>query len=178
MNIQAVARAVSLARGEGYPIDVLTTVVQNAQGPTIFWAEEPVRDEIPPEQIPTFQVNNRVTEDFVKEELELYGLILEDMVISPNQSGDQLLTIKLSALDIVTANQAIPSFMPSLQAMFHAEDNFNKRHNTQITTVIVQLAEKGSGKNLLNYSLDVVTGRETWTMADELTKDWFPHPPK
>jgi hypothetical protein len=100
------------------------------------------------------------------------------VTVSPNQSGDQPLTIKLFAPDIATANQVISSFMFSLQAMFQAEDNFNKRHGTQITTVVLVLNDRSSGENLLNYSLDVLTAHETWRMSDELTKDWFPHPPK
>jgi hypothetical protein len=128
--------------------------------------------------MPTSQVDPGATQDLVKAELELHGLILEDIAISPNQSGDQLLTIQLSAPDIPTANQAIPAFMPALQAMFQAEDNFNKRHVTQITTVVLELTDQSSGERLLNYSLDVLTAHETWRMSDELTKDWFPHPPK
>lgn len=30
---------------------------------------------------------------------------------------------------------------------------------------------------LLNYVRDIQLANETWWQADDLTKDWFPHPP-
>lgn len=179
LYIQTVSRAVLLARGKGFPINTLTTIVQNAQGQTIAWMEEPIESEIIIPEIQTSPQNDSVIREIVKEELNLYGLTLEDLTLATRPSGDQILAIKLSTSDLLAANQALPSFMPSFYFMFYmSEENFNVRHGTQIGTVTLEINNLQTGETLLKYSLDVSTGRESWWMDEDLTKDWFPHPPE
>lgn len=72
--------------------------------------EEPVDSEIiMPEFQPSPQDESAITE-FVKDELNLYGLTLEDATLVACPSGDQVLVIKLSTPDFITANQALPLF--------------------------------------------------------------------
>jgi hypothetical protein len=127
-----------------------------------------VQDEIPPEQIPTSQVDPRATEDLVKAELELQALILDEVTISPNQSGDQLLTIKLSAPDIATANQVISSSC-FLQTMFQSEDTSTS--DTETKSRRRPVTTRAAGK-LVGCSL--MCSRPTNWRWRWLTKDWFP----
>lgn len=67
LYIQTVSRAVLLARGKGFPINTLTTIVQNAQGQTIAWMEEPIESEIIIPEIQTSPQNDSVIREIVKE---------------------------------------------------------------------------------------------------------------
>ena len=172
-------REAALSHRLGFDLEALEIVYVNRFGKQIFWEQINLGgDELNSEGFKAEKaLDHARTRSQVIEGLKTYSLILEevDLFDFRGPSGKyQLLELFLSVEDIESANQSIPQFMPAFKLLVK---NLNWTGEAQITLARIHLNQSGADKLLLDYIWDVELGTETWREADDLTQDWYPHPP-
>jgi hypothetical protein len=82
-------------------------------------------------------------------------------------------SIRLSTLNLQTANPAIPAIIGSLK---NGLNKVNQESDYSQVAICRLWILDSSGNILLSYNYDLELGSEWWGMAPGITQDWFPHP--
>lgn len=153
-------------------IDLIKMTVLNTKATPIFWADVPVKKLR--RFTPTSKSMNETTiGTFIRDQLPLHDLSPNELIVTDGDNGGKVLSIQLTAKDIQTANNAVPDLITSLRNLLR---QMNEEQDAQIAIARVQLIE-ANGRPLLKYVKDFQLDSESWWQADDLTTDWFPHPP-
>jgi hypothetical protein len=171
--VYAVQREAALAPRKNNPrISSVKVTIVNAAGKPIFWADEPVKviDEIP---VPSPRLDDTGAAAAVRQNISLHGMVLDELTVSSEQVNGQTLKLKLNVHDVQAANNSIPPFMEDLRQL---PEKLNSELGTQIMVVQVDIFD-AKGQPLLKYIRDLELSKEKWWQPDDLTKEWFPHPP-
>jgi hypothetical protein len=172
ITFHLVRREIILARQDGYFIDTFSVVfidpggheasrsVTGVQPIAYLWLDST------PSQIPDEDVAA-----LLRDGIELYGLSLVNMEVF-SAEGLQSATMEVAAASLEVANAALPRFMPSLQALV---DGINTA-GAHIVSLRLQVRDE-QGELLLDYIRDLrIRSQNAW-MREDITLDWFPHPP-
>lgn len=170
ININLVNHEVAMATRHGYFVERYIIVLLNNRAEPMAQVEHTINiDGLFVDNSPS-NLTDEATANLVLGRMNLHGMSLTGLdVLSSN--GIQTANILLSAPSIDAANQALPEFMPAVRLLL---EDVNAR-GAQITICRIELRDANEDI-LLNYILDLQLRAENWWMADNLTKDWFPHP--
>jgi hypothetical protein len=171
----AAQREVAAARGRGFKIYSLTLRIVNAQGQPITWADLPVDEALDTQPLLPSPLDDSVVAQVIREHLSLDSMSLDRLDIGRDINGAQVITITLSAKDIETANQTVPTMMWTLRTLV---EQLKTERAAQIASYRVDIFD-AQGQPLLKYVRDDTASesRENWWQAPGMTQDWFPHPP-
>lgn len=121
------------------------------------------------------QVDNQNAEQIVADNLQLAGLKLDELAVTPEDAlggNGQILLIQVSGKDLADVNGSLPKFLDSF---FQLLDTINAQHATNIVLCHLRVLD-ATGDVLLDYVRDLEGGSTQWTAAGGLYSDWFPKP--
>ena len=118
-------------------------------------------------------MDNTATAQVIRDQLPLHNMPLDQLDVSSNPDGAQVLTIRLSVQYVQAANNSVPQFLSDLPNLLK---NLNSEAGPQIAIYKVNVFD-AKAQPLLKYAYDLQLAQETWWQADGMTQDWFPHPP-
>jgi hypothetical protein len=146
----------------------------NSAGKVITSSQIPVDTAIDTAPIIPSSASNEAVVAAIRDQIPLTGMSLDALNVSKDADGLHVIKINLSAQDIATANQALPSFMQTLPAVL---DRLKTSQGAQIASFSVELVD-ANNRPLLKYAKDFLPSEEaeTWWQAPDLTQSWFPHP--
>jgi len=157
-----------------YPdLNRIKIVVVNTRGEPIVWSEWSTERTIDPDPAWLKETNNADTAELLRKSILLHGMSLDALDVSSDSNGGQVLTVELSVQDVFSANKVVPKFIVGLGSLINST---NREQGTEIMMYRVYLVDV-MGQPLLKYVRDIQLSRESWWQADNLTRDWFPHPP-
>lgn len=171
-------REAALAHRLGFRLHSFTLILLNAQGEILSWdqiylyPDDLAQQSFPPDPS---ELDDKATKRLITDRINLYGMSIDSVEVSTGVGAYddvQMLVIQLSVQDIQIANRALPQFMPSLRPLL---EGINAEPGTRVAICRIELIDS-KGRLLLEYLWDLEIGRHTWHIADDLTKDWFPHP--
>lgn len=169
----AVRREVDLAQERGLKVKAVKVTFVNTQGKLICGGTVVTKEGMISQFDTPSKLDNDTVVDLLRQELDLCGMSLDKLDVSLDPGGIRWATVHLQVPDIETANAGIPDFMWKIRNTVEA---LNANQGTQIAIYQVNLTTT-QGEPLLRYVNDLQLEREHWWQADELTKEWFPHPP-
>jgi hypothetical protein len=174
---QLARREASLAHRIGILLDGYTLTQINMRGEILSSGYHNIASDDPSQQsvasaLP--QLDDEATGVLIGEELELYGLSIASLDVTSGVQPDvgQRLIMLLSVPDLEAANQAIPAVLPPISYYL---DNINSEHDTNVVICWIRIQDQ-QGNLLVNYIVDLETGTETWSKADDILA-WYPSPP-
>ena len=168
----ATRREVDLAQKHGIEIETVKVTIVNTQGTPICWGTVVPKREIMGQVVMPAKLDNDIVAAILRKQLPLGQMSLDTLDVSLDADGARRVAIQLHVADIETANATVPEFMEELRLVIMA---LNANQGAQIAVYEVGLGTI-KGQPLLNYVNDLQLGRQHWWQADELTKEWFPHP--
>lgn len=169
----AVLREVNFLPKQIINVNTVKIIIVNVKNQPIYWADELVAQNISADITSSSATNNTDITNLITSQIALYEMSLDALDVFSDLNGGQILTIQLSVANIEIANKAIASFMMDLRALV---ESINQQNNTKIIVYKINLVN-AEDEPLLNYVRDIQLANETWWQADNLTQDWFPHPP-
>ena len=168
----AIIREAMAARNRhSIQLDTIRITLVNVSGNPIHWSDAPLPQAISSPAPP--QMDNTAAAQMIRDQLPLHNMSLDQLDVSSNPDGAQVLTIRLSVQDVQAANNSVPQFLSDLPNLLK---NLNSEAGPQIAIYKVNVFD-AKAQPLLKYTHDLQLAQETWWQADEMTKDWFPHPP-
>lgn len=157
-----------------YPdLNRIKITVVNTRGEPIVWNEWSTERTIDPDPALLKETNNADTAERLRKSILLHGMSLDALDVSSDPHGGQMLTVELSVQDVFSANKVVPKFVVDLHRLI---DSTNREQGAEIMVYRIYLTDM-MGHSLLKYVRDIQLSRESWWQADNLTRDWFPHPP-
>lgn len=170
INLNLVSRELILASRQGYLIERFSIVLLDSSGAQMAKTEHSAEITDLLFSSRSSNVPDSEATKMINENIDLYGMLLVNLDVV-SSDGLQTVIINLSTPSLEVTNQALPQFMPSLRSLL---EDINSQSG-QIVICKLELRDQ-SGRLLLNYILDLQLRAENWWMADNLTRDWFPHP--
>jgi hypothetical protein len=176
--IQLANREATMAYRIGVKINSFKLKAYNTKGELIYSTQtylypDDINQELP---VPSYvEVDNLRTKEIVSGKLQLAGLALDILDITPedNIRGlGQVLMIQVSTANLETANRSLPTFLSSL---FQMLDTINIEQGTYIVLCHLRVMDS-QGTVLLDYVRDLEAGATQWTGVTGLYDDWYPHP--
>lgn len=120
-------------------------------------------------------VDHQSAEQIVTDNLQLAGLTLNELAVTPEDTlggNGQILLIQVSGKDLAEVNGSLPKFLASF---FQLMDTINTQQGTYIVLCHLRVVD-ATGNVLLDYVRDLEGGSTQWTAAEGLYSDWFPKP--
>lgn len=175
--MQLAHREATLAYRIGIRLASYRLNVYNAAGALIYATETYLypEDLSQNSQPARTQVDNQNAEQIVAGNLQLAGLKLDELAVTPEDSlggNGQILLIQVSGKDLADVNGSLPKFLDSF---FQLLDTINAQHATNIVLCHLRVID-AKGEVLLDYVRDLEGGSTQWTAAGGLYSDWFPKP--
>ena len=175
--MQLAHREATLAYRIGIRLASYRLNVYNAAGALIYATETYLypEDLSQNSQPARTQVDNQNAEQIVAGNLQLAGLKLDELAVTPEDSlggNGQILLIQVSGKDLADVNGSLPKFLDSF---FQLLDTINAQHGTNIVLCHLRVID-AKGEVLLDYVRDLEGGSTQWTAAGGLYSDWFPKP--
>jgi hypothetical protein len=181
-NEHLAIRESSLAHKFGLNLDGFTLVLINQQGETIDWSQIGP-GSLNPQSLAyrqfssgTKELDNQATEALLREQLDFRGMAVDELTVTTGVGSEldvQSVSIRLSTLNLQTANPAIPAIIGSLK---NGLNKVNQESDYSQVAICRLWILDSSGNILLSYNYDLELGSEWWGMAPGITQDWFPHP--
>lgn len=175
--MQLAHREATLANRIGIRLASYRLNVYNAAGALIYATETYLypEDLSQNSQPARTHVDNQIAEQIVADNLQLAGLKLDELAVTPEDSlggNGQILLIQVSGKDLADVNGSLPKFLDSF---FQLLDTINAQHGTNIVLCHLRVID-ATGDVLLDYVRDLEGGSTQWTAAGGLYSDWFPKP--
>ncbi len=175
--MQLAHREATLAYRIGIRLASYRLNVYNAAGALIYATETYLypEDLSQNSQPARTQVDNQNAEQIVAGNLQLAGLKLDELAVTPEDSlggNGQILLIQVSGKDLADVNGSLPKFLDSF---FQLLDTINAQHGTNIVLCHLRVID-AKGEVLLDYVRDLEGGSTQWTAAEGLYSDWIPKP--
>jgi len=169
-----IGHEVNFAQLRGLNVGAIGVVIINSQAKVIVRNIRKVTDK---EFLSTTMKPSEMNSDELAALLEnvpAFGMYLDKVVVSQIEDGTFKSTFNIKAADVDAANSGMPGFMEALRSNIM---ELNRANGAQISSYIVDLSD-AKGSTLLKYINDLQVGRQSWWQSDDLTQDWYPHPPK
>ncbi|MFC1879223.1 hypothetical protein ACFLZW_04860 [Chloroflexota bacterium] len=172
-------REATLSYKYGQRLEAVTLIVVNSKGETMDWAQSffsPEDRSQTPYPFNSSEPDDQIAAEHVKGNIDLRGLELDSVEVTTGVGSFddvQMLKLDLVAPTLEAANDALPSFIPSLRPLL---SKVNKQPGSRIAIVRLDLVD-ADGNFLLEYIWDLELSRETWHMAEGITGGWFSRPP-
>jgi hypothetical protein len=173
--VEAAHYEVALLRKRQTKLDVAKVVLMNSQGQPIYWSEIPVDKTLDTAPVVPSKTDRVTVIKALQDKVPLSGMVYQTLDVGLDEFGAQVITIRLTAQDIEQANNAIPTFMATLPAVIR---KLKDEQGAQIASYRVDVSDS-AGTPLLKYVNYYLASEEhaSWWQADNVTSDWFPHPP-
>lgn len=173
LHKHSILREVDLTQKLGLEVGVITVVVVNTQGELISQGSVVTREDITSEFDPPHKLDNDSVAALLRQELDLCGMSLEKLDVYLDRHDLRWAAFDVEVPDIETANAALGTFMWKIRTTVEA---LNANQGTKVAVYQLNVSTT-EGQPLLKYVNDLQLRRESWWQPDELTEDWFPHPP-
>ena len=170
-----ISRAVNLAQERGLDAGAVGVIFVNAQGELMSWEIQALRgdEDISSQFIQPHKLSNEAVATLLSQKFPVTEMSLNELDITLDSDGIRWVNIDLLVPDIETANTDLSYLMLEIRTII---EGLNLERGAQIAIYQIDLSYT-MGEPLLRYINDLQLRHESWWQADNLTKDWFPHPP-
>lgn len=170
-----VSRTVNLAQKCGLEAKAVSIIFINARGELLSWETLALREEedVTSQFDQPHKLSNDAVATLLSQKFPLTEVSLNKLDITLDSDGIRWANIDLLVPDIETANTDLSYFMLEIRTII---EELNLEQGAQIAIYQIDLSYT-TGEPLLRYINDLQLRHESWWQADNLTKDWFPHPP-
>jgi hypothetical protein len=165
---------VKLAQLRGLKAEAYRTTIINLKGDILQRVIIPLRgsDALPSGWERASQLSPSEVTEFLKR-IPVGDMSIDNIQVLADQEGLLACTINIQSDDILSANAVVGNVV---NEMLTSVINLNKERGAAIAVCILRI-HYPDGRPVLNYIVDLQLGRTTWWQVDELSKDWFNHPP-
>jgi hypothetical protein len=171
--INIIGREVQLIQRQGLRADAYRLTIVNKKSNTLLQVILPLSGK---ENLPTnfVKASNLVPNDvaLTLRNVPTGNMTIEHVDVLPDEEGLLKCNIDVQAVDIVAVNAGVKNLLDQVQGTIQ---NLNIERGAEIAVFQLRI-HVPNGESVLNYIADLQFGRTTWWQADELNKDWFPHP--